>query len=135
MKRSALFFASALILAAPAAMAQDSSLVDVDLGLGGVVDATVDVGGDSLVDANVDVLGGDLVDADITLGGDALVDADVNLGLDSSVAGDVAGAASNAVDYATRQANSGNQTATLKLLGGKLGEVTGTAAAIIKKIK
>ena len=35
MKRSALFFASALILAAPAAMAQDSSLVDVDLGLGG----------------------------------------------------------------------------------------------------
>ena len=84
----------------------------------------------SIAGSDYILLGGDLVDADVNLGGDTLVDADVNLGLDTPVAGDASNAASNAVDYATRQVNSGNQTATLNLVSGAMGEITGTAAAI-----
>lgn len=54
MNRSALFFASALILSAPAAMAQDSSLVDVELGLAGI-EAAAEILGDELIDANVGI--------------------------------------------------------------------------------
>ena len=92
MKRSALFFASALILCGQAVADRGNNNgrgpVDVDLGIGDVVDASVDIGGDSLVDADLDVLG-------------------------DSALGDVSDAAANAVDYATRQVNSGNQSATL----------------------
>ena len=109
MKRSALFFASALILCGQAVADRGNNNgrgpVDVDLGIGDVVDASVDIGGDSLVDADLDVLG-------------------------DSALGDVSDAAANAVDYATRQVNSGNQSATLNLLSGAMGEVTGTAATI-----
>ena len=71
MKRSALFFASALILCGQAVADRGNNNgrgpVDVDLGIGDVVDASVDIGGDSLVDADLDVLGdsalGDVSDA------------------------------------------------------------------------
>ncbi|HAE93397.1 MAG TPA: hypothetical protein DCG65_02470, partial [Hyphomonas atlantica] len=88
MKRSALFFASVLVLAGHAfaepGKHNGRGPIDVDLGLGDVVDATADIGGDSLADA------------------------DVNLGLDTPVAADASNAAANAVNYATRQVNSGN---------------------------
>ena len=109
MKRSALFFASALILAGEAFADRGNhngrGPVDVDLGLDNVIDATVDIGGDSVVNADLDVL-------------------------DNSGAGDVSDVAASAVDYATRQVNSGNQSATLNLLSGAMGDIAGTAAAI-----